>query len=275
MLVEPFVLGTGLESRGFPESPSYASLLFLAWAAIRFGMFGATGALAIVTIISINDVVAGRGSFAGKSPADTAAALQHLLALLQAVPLYVVGILIEERNGIESSLRDSEKLFRTMADKAPVFIWMCGVDKRCEFVNQGWLNFRGTTLEQELGDGWANGIHPDDAERCLRATFSAFEAQVPYEIEYRMLRYDGEYRWILDKGVPRYAPNGDYVGFIGSVTDISDRRDWELALYESEQRYREVVESQIDLVCRYLPDTSLTFVNEAFCNFFKKSREEY
>ena len=275
ILVGPFVLGTGLESRAFPESPSYASLLFLAWAAIRFGMFGATGAMAIVTAISINDVVAGRGTFAAKSPVDTAAALQHLL-LLQAVPLYVVGILIEQRNGIERTLRDSEKLFRTMADTAPVFIWMCGVDKLCEFVNQGWLDFRGTTMEQELGGGWADGIHPDDAERCLRDTFAAFDARVPFEMEYRMLRHDGEYRWILDKGVPRYAPNGDYIGFIGSVTDISDRREWEVALYESEQRYREVVESQIDLVCRYRPDVTLTltFVNEAFCKFFRKNREE-
>jgi PAS domain S-box-containing protein len=258
---------------GFTGSHSYLCIPFLAWATIRFGMFGASGAVAVIACVSVHAVLSGQGPFAGKSPIDTAEILQEFL-LVQAVPLYVVAILIEQRNGIERSLRESEQRFRTMADTAPVLIWMSGTHKLCEFFNQGWLNFTGRTLSQELGNGWADGVHPDDVQRCLRIYHSAFDLRQPFEMEYRLRRYDRKYRWVLDKGVPRYAPSGDFVGYIGTAIDIDDRWTQEIALRNSEQRYREVVESQTDLVCRYRPDTTLTFANEAFCHFLKKSREE-
>jgi PAS domain S-box-containing protein len=121
-----------------------------------------------------------------------------------------------------AELRESEQRFRNMADTAPVMIWSCGRDKRCDFVNKSWLDFRGRTLEQELGDGWAEGVHPDDTERCLAAFDSCFEERRDFQLEYRLLRADGQYRWVVDTGVPRIAPGAMFAGYIGSVVDMTD-----------------------------------------------------
>ncbi|HWP92050.1 MAG TPA: GAF domain-containing protein [Thermodesulfobacteriota bacterium] len=125
------------------------------------------------------------------------------------------------------ALRESEKRFRSMADAAPVMIWMSGVDKLWSYVNKGWLEFTGRTLEQELGSSWAENLHPDDQERCLDTYFAAFNARQEFEMEYRLKRFDGEYRWVLDKGVPRFLPDGRFVGFMGSCIDITERKNAE------------------------------------------------
>jgi len=169
---------------------------------------------------------------------------------------------------------ESERLFRAMADAVPAMIWIARPDQSCEFVNRRWLEFTGRTLDQECGSGWAEGVHPEDRARCEDTFNSAFAARRPFEVEYRLRDHNGEHRWIRDQGAPRCAANGEFVGFIGSATDITDQVTQLVELRRSEERYREVVNTQTDLVCRYLPDTTLTFVNDAYCRYFGKNRDE-
>jgi PAS domain S-box-containing protein len=129
---------------------------------------------------------------------------------------------ITERKQSEAALRESEALFRNLADTAPVMMWITGPDKLCTFFNKTWLSFTGRTMEQELGHGWAEGIHPDDAERCFAGYCEAFDARRDFHIEYRLRRADGEYRSVLCSGVPRFAPDGFFAGYIGSDMDITD-----------------------------------------------------
>ena len=126
------------------------------------------------------------------------------------------------------ALRESESLFRTMADTAPVMIWMSDTEKRGTFFNKGWLDFTGRPLEEELGEGWTQSVHPEDLDRCLAVCGGAFRARRPFSIDYRMRRGDGQYRWVLDNGVPRHGADGAFLGYIGSCIDITERREAEL-----------------------------------------------
>ncbi|MEG4943377.1 PAS domain S-box protein [Microcoleus sp. F4-D5] len=153
---------------------------------------------------------------------------------------------ITDRKQAEATLRESEARFRLMADASPVLIWMARTDKLCYYFNVPWLNFTGRTIEQESGNGWTEGVHPDDLDRCLDTYVTAFDARQPFKMEYRLKRFDGIYRWIMDEAVPRYGLAGEFLGYIGSCVDIEDHKQAEEALRESESRLRLIFESAKD-----------------------------
>ena len=117
-----------------------------------------------------------------------------------------------------------ETHFRLLADAAPIMIWMSGPDALCTYVNRAWLEFRGRTLSEEAGNGWTEGLHPDDRDLCLDACRKAFGSRQPFRMRYRLQRADGEYSWVEAAGVPRYEGGGAFAGFMGSAIDISDRK---------------------------------------------------
>src|SRR6266480_4063587 len=152
-------------------------------------------------------------------------------------PCFVVTIRdITDRKRSEAALRESEERFRVVADSAPVLIWMSDSDKLCTFFNKTWLEFTGRTMEQEIGNGWTDGVHPDDFQSCLKTYVEAFDARESFVMQYRLRRHDGEYRWISDNGVPRYDAQENFAGYIGSCMDVTELMKKERALRESEER---------------------------------------
>lgn len=137
---------------------------------------------------------------------------------------------IADRIRAQEALQESEERFRTMADTAPVMIWVAGPDKRCTYFNQRWLDFTGRTIEEEIGSGWADGVHPDDLASCLQTYNTSFDSRKPFTMEYRLRRADGEFRWVYDSGTPRLSSSQEFLGYIGSCLDITERKETEQAL---------------------------------------------
>ena len=113
--------------------------------------------------------------------------------------------------------------YQLIVESSPNMIWRSGLDGNCYYFNETWLRFTGRTMEQESGEGWFCGVHPDDAECCMQTYLSAFQQQVPFEMEYRLKRHDGVYRWINDRGVPVYSTDRVFLGYIGSCMDVTDK----------------------------------------------------
>jgi formate hydrogenlyase transcriptional activator len=134
---------------------------------------------------------------------------------------------VTERKTAEESLRQSEARFRNMADTTPVMLWVADTDKRCTYLNKSWLEFTGRTMEEELDNGWLENVHPDDGEYCFKTFTAAVDRREAFNMEYRLRRADGIYRWVFDSGTPRFSSQGEFVGFIGSCMDISDRKESE------------------------------------------------
>jgi PAS domain S-box-containing protein len=140
---------------------------------------------------------------------------------------------ITERMATQQALRESEERFRNMADNSPVMIWVSAPDNSCTYVNKRWLDFTGRALEQELGAGWTESIHLEDRERSFQIYANSVEERKPFGMEYRLRRYDGEYRWIYDTGVPRFSPDGEFLGSTGSCIDITERKQSEVELRQA------------------------------------------
>ena len=159
------------------------------------------------------------------------------------------------RRAAERAVRESDERFRLMADAAPVMVWLAGLDGLCTHFNRQWLEFTGRPLEAELGNGWAEGVHPDDYTRCLETYVQAFDRRVPFTMEYRLRRRDGAYRWVLDSGVPRFASQGGaFAGYIGSAVDISDQKLATEALSNLSRNLIEAQEKERAWIARELHD---------------------
>jgi PAS domain S-box-containing protein len=133
-------------------------------------------------------------------------------------------------------------------------MWMAGTDKLCTDFNRGWLLYTGRSIEQELGNGWVEGVHPEDLQKCLAIYVEAFDKRQPFSMEYRLRRYDGEYHWINDSGSPRFLPDGTFAGYIGSCVDIHDRKAAEFARLELARRLMGAQEAERTRVARELHD---------------------
>jgi PAS domain S-box-containing protein len=138
------------------------------------------------------------------------------------------------KDHLDQAIKVSEQFFKELADFAPVMIWRSGTDALCDWFNKPWLDFVGRTMEQEVGNGWAENVHSDDFDRCLEIYASSFKARKPFTMTYRLKRHDGVYREILDNGAAFYR-DGEFAGYFGSCIDISDRTEMEAQLRQSQK----------------------------------------
>jgi PAS domain S-box-containing protein len=178
--------------------------------------------------------------------------ISKLLKRKTSAPEFSAGNTELKRSG--SELRESEQRVRPLADAAPVLIWMSGPDKKRIFFNEGWLKFTGRSIASELGDGWAEGVHAEDMQRCFDSCAQAFDLRKEFRMEYRLRRHDGEYRWVLDIGVPRYDQERSFGGYIGCCVDITDRKLAETALADVNRRMIEAQEQERTQIARELED---------------------
>ncbi|MDD5577657.1 MAG: PAS domain-containing protein [Methylobacter sp.] len=190
---------------------------------------------------------------------------------------------ITARKHREWELLESEQRFHIIADAAPVFIWLSGTDNQCYWFNKTLLEFTGHTMEQEQGNGWIDGVHPEDLQYCLHIYLTSFSDLQPFKMEYRLKRYDGEYRWVTDSGVPRMNEQGVFAGYIGSGSDITDNKLIQINLEKSESRakaalaelqYQKYALDQHAIVATTDIRGTITYVNDKFCQISGYAQHE-
>jgi PAS domain S-box-containing protein len=224
--VEAFVLAAGLalatylvirNSTGaqFPPFLLYLPVPFLVWAAMRFGPLGVPGAALLMSIVSI-------------AGADVLS--MQLFLFLVSLPFFFLSVVVGQQRRQAAS---SEARLQSVVDAAPVMLWMSGKDGHNTFFNRTWLDFTGLSANEQAKQDWVARIHPEDRARSVMKYLSAFKSQENFTLEYRVMRNDGVYRWLLHNGSPRYANDGSFLGYIGTRVDFTDRR-------EAEERLREV-----------------------------------
>jgi diguanylate cyclase (GGDEF)-like protein/PAS domain S-box-containing protein len=173
-----------------------------------------------------------------------------------------------------AAVQDSENRFRAMADNAPVIIWVADQNGASIMYNRLWTETTGQTEAEALGSGWLTALHPDDRERVLNDFQAASEKTEPVRAEYRLKRRDGSWRWMLDVGQPRFAPDGSFLGYVGSVLDITERRSIELALQESERRLATVFAQTMMGILHRDMDNHVLMVNQRFCDIVGRTGDE-
>jgi PAS domain S-box-containing protein len=156
-----------------------------------------------------------------------------------------------------NSARLSLHEYKALVEQSPIMIWRASTEALCNYFNERWLTFRGRTMEQEIGNGWTTGVHLDDYDRCLLTYLNSFAKREIFEMEYRLQRHDGVYRWIFDRGVPFYDEDGRFAGYIGSCIDVTDRVEAQHALQHS-------LEHEIKTLKGIIP----------ICSYCKKIRDD-
>ena len=233
-------------------APALTIVPFLLWSALRFGSTGVSSLMIAVAFLEIWGAVHGRGPFIGPDSIHDVPSLQlHLL--FTAAPFMVLAVIVEEQKRTERSFRESERRFRLVADTAPALIWMAGTDKLCTYFNKPWLDFTGRSIDSELGNGWAEGVHPEDLQGCMDTYTQTFDRREEFRIEYRLRRHDGEYRWVIDIGVPRYQDRS-FVGYIGIGIDVTERKRAEESLAGVSRRLIDAQEQERTRIARELHD---------------------
>jgi two-component system, sensor histidine kinase and response regulator len=166
----------------------------------------------------------------------------------------------------QNELQQSEERFRNMANAAPVLIWMARTDKLYYWFNQVWLDFTGRTMAQESGNGWVEGIHPDDRERCLETYVTAFDHRQPFSMEYRLRAADGQYRWLINNGVPTYVGNL-FSGYLGSCVDITQLKQTEDALRQFSKE-QSIIFENTGVGITFTQNNQFKWINTALCQMF-------
>jgi PAS domain S-box-containing protein len=231
----------------------YTLVPFLLWSALRFGWLGVSTSLVTVTSLSIWGAVHGRGPFSAIVPLTHPLPLQMFL-VFASIPFMVLAALAEEHEQAAQVLRESEERFRVVANTAPVMIWMSDTDKLCTYANQPWLEFTGRPLEAQLGNGWAESLHPEDFSRSMDTYTQAFDRREHVQMEYRLRRHDEEYRWFSATGVPRFNPDHSFAGYIGSATDVTERKLAQESLADIGRKLIEAHEEERTWIARELHD---------------------
>jgi PAS domain S-box-containing protein len=185
---------------------------------------------------------------------------------------------ITERKKVEEKIKESEVRFKSIANNGNTLIWMAGLDKLCYYFNNPWLNFTGRTLDQEMGNGWAEGVHPEDLNEYFEIYVSAFDKHEKFEMDYRLKHNSGEYRWIRDIGNPNFNIDGEFIGYIGHCFDITDRKLTEEKIREKDIQFKKLSANIPDLIYQFTrrPDGSyfVPIASEGIKNIFGCTPED-
>src|SRR4051812_14398653 len=172
----------------------------------------------------------------------------------EAIRMAGVAADVTDRILMQRKLADSERRLHVTLDSAPLMVWMAGHDRLRHYFNRGWLAFTGRSLEEESGGGWTGRVHPDDLSRCMVAYARSFEAREPFSMEFRLRRHDGEYRWVLDNGVPRLESDGSFAGYVGAAVDVTKQKLAEQELASLSRKLLEALEQERTRIARELHD---------------------